>query len=84
MYHYNQFFEFKYVANNNFSESDSENEDLSESENCVNVAKVDECRDISSKPLYALILTPTRELAVQIKNHLIQAAKYTDIKVKFF
>uniref|UniRef100_A0A1A9V5E6 ATP-dependent RNA helicase n=1 Tax=Glossina austeni TaxID=7395 RepID=A0A1A9V5E6_GLOAU len=34
-----------------------------------------------SKPLYALILTPTRELAVQIKNHLIAAAKYTGIKV---
>lgn len=34
-----------------------------------------------SKPLYALILTPTRELAVQIKNHIMAAAKYTDIKV---
>lgn len=34
------------------------------------------------KPLYALVLTPTRELAVQIKNHLTQAAKYTDIKVR--
>uniref|UniRef100_A0A1B0B7D4 ATP-dependent RNA helicase n=1 Tax=Glossina palpalis gambiensis TaxID=67801 RepID=A0A1B0B7D4_9MUSC len=34
-----------------------------------------------SKPLYALILTPTRELAVQIKNHILAAAKYTDIKV---
>lgn len=29
------------------------------------------------KPLYALILTPTRELAIQIKNHLVAAAKYT-------
>ncbi|KAL6441322.1 hypothetical protein ACFW04_003521 [Cataglyphis niger] len=33
------------------------------------------------KPLYGLILTPTRELAIQIKNHLTQAAKYTDIKI---
>ncbi|XP_034940551.1 ATP-dependent RNA helicase DDX24 [Chelonus insularis] len=33
------------------------------------------------KPLYALILTPTRELAIQIKNHLTKAAKYTDIKI---
>ncbi|XP_015609090.1 ATP-dependent RNA helicase DDX24 [Cephus cinctus] len=33
------------------------------------------------KPLYALILTPTRELAIQIKNHIVKAAKYTDIKV---
>lgn len=36
----------------------------------------------SGKPLYALILTPTRELAIQIKNHLCRAAKYTDIQVK--
>lgn len=33
------------------------------------------------KPLYALVLTPTRELAVQVKDHLISAAKYTGIKV---
>lgn len=35
----------------------------------------------NDKPLYALILTPTRELAVQIKDHLLTAAKYTDIQV---
>lgn len=35
----------------------------------------------ASKPLYALVLTPTRELAVQVKDHLISAAKYTGIKV---
>lgn len=35
----------------------------------------------NSKPLYALILTPTRELAVQVKDHLVAAAKYTDIRV---
>ncbi|XP_033318624.1 ATP-dependent RNA helicase DDX24 isoform X2 [Bombus bifarius] len=34
-----------------------------------------------TKPLYALILTPTRELAIQIKDHLTKAVKYTDIKV---
>ncbi|XP_012522780.2 ATP-dependent RNA helicase ddx24 [Monomorium pharaonis] len=63
-------------------ESDSENEDLSE--NCVNVvknAKLNDYYNTPIKPLYALILTPTRELAVQIKNHLTQAAKYTDIKI---
>lgn len=32
-------------------------------------------------PLYALILTPTRELAVQVKDHLVAAAKYTNIKI---
>ncbi|XP_069355838.1 ATP-dependent RNA helicase DDX24 isoform X2 [Maniola hyperantus] len=35
----------------------------------------------TGKPLYALILTPTRELAMQISRHLIAAAKYTGIKV---
>lgn len=34
-----------------------------------------------TKPLYALILTPTRELAIQIKNHLTLAAKYTGVKI---
>lgn len=34
-----------------------------------------------SKPLYALVLTPTRELAVQISQHLKTAAKYTPISV---
>nr|XP_018907481.1 PREDICTED: ATP-dependent RNA helicase DDX24 [Bemisia tabaci] len=31
--------------------------------------------------LYALILTPTRELAMQVKNHLTDIAKYTNIKI---
>lgn len=31
--------------------------------------------------LYALILAPTRELAIQVQNHLKMAAKYTDIKI---
>lgn len=31
--------------------------------------------------MYALVLTPTRELAVQIKNHLDAVAKYTGIHV---
>ncbi|CAD6240956.1 GSCOCG00009027001-RA-CDS [Cotesia congregata] len=35
----------------------------------------------SMKPLYALILTPTRELAIQIRDHLRKAAKYTDINI---
>ncbi|XP_054740964.1 ATP-dependent RNA helicase DDX24 [Anastrepha obliqua] len=32
-------------------------------------------------PLYAVVLTPTRELAVQVREHLVAAAKYTGIKV---
>lgn len=31
--------------------------------------------------LWALVLTPTRELAIQIKNHLNAALKYMDLKV---
>lgn len=50
--------------------------------NVVSNIKFDECQNTPIKPLYALILTPTRELAIQIKNHLTQAAKYTDIKVQ--
>ncbi|XP_034102387.1 ATP-dependent RNA helicase DDX24 [Drosophila albomicans] len=42
----------------------------------------DDERTLSRRaPLYALVLTPTRELAVQVKNHLVAAAKYTDIRV---
>ncbi|XP_030838947.1 ATP-dependent RNA helicase DDX24-like isoform X1 [Strongylocentrotus purpuratus] len=33
------------------------------------------------KKLFGLVLTPTRELAVQVKNHLVAAAKMTNIKV---
>lgn len=29
------------------------------------------------KPLYAIILTPTRELAMQVKAQLMDVAKYT-------
>ena len=35
----------------------------------------------SSKPLLALIMTPTRELALQIKNHPKQAAKHSSLEV---
>ncbi|XP_041968399.1 ATP-dependent RNA helicase DDX24 [Aricia agestis] len=35
----------------------------------------------TGKPLYALILTPTRELAIQVSRHLIAVAKYTGIRV---
>ena len=35
-----------------------------------------------SDGLFALIMTPTRELAVQVKNHLVAIAKYTGIKVR--
>ena len=34
-----------------------------------------------TRPLTALILSPTRELALQIKTHIETAAKYTDVMV---
>lgn len=34
-----------------------------------------------TKPLYAVVLTPTRELASQIHGHLKDIAKYSDLKV---
>lgn len=71
---------------NSSSESDYEEDVQSLNENnmgCVRVinnVKMNETQNYM-KPLYALILTPTRELAIQIKNHLTKAVKYTDIKV---
>ncbi|CAK9823763.1 ATP-dependent RNA helicase DDX24 [Anthophora retusa] len=47
----------------------------------VNNIKINETQQYTKKPLFALILTPTRELAIQIKDHLIKAARYTDIKI---
>lgn len=46
----------------------------------INNVKMNKTQNYT-KPLYALILTPTRELAIQIKDHLTKAIKYTDIKV---
>lgn len=49
---------------------------------CVKVVKnIQLNAPTQKKPLYALILTPTRELAIQVKNHLVVAAKYTGIKI---
>lgn len=42
---------------------------------------LDEKSQRKQTPLYGLVLTPTRELAVQVKNHLVSAAKYTGIRV---
>ncbi|EFA07346.2 ATP-dependent RNA helicase DDX24 [Tribolium castaneum] len=35
----------------------------------------------SDKKLYALVLTPTRELAVQVRDHLKAIVKFTDINI---
>jgi len=36
---------------------------------------------VSDRPLLALVLTPTRELAVQVKDHIEAVARHTDIRV---
>ncbi|XP_075238375.1 ATP-dependent RNA helicase DDX24 isoform X2 [Lycorma delicatula] len=41
----------------------------------------DKIQDSKTDKLWALILTPTRELAMQVKNHIVSAAKYTGIRV---
>lgn len=62
---------------NNFPGIDQENSALNDDASADTVTE-----DVTnSNPLYALILTPTRELAVQVKNHLVDAAKYTGIRV---
>ncbi|ESP05208.1 hypothetical protein LOTGIDRAFT_52002, partial [Lottia gigantea] len=35
----------------------------------------------TDKPLIALILEPTRELAIQVKNHIQKAAKYINVQI---
>ena len=48
----------------------------------VNKLNVDNAKKPQiQKRLKALVLTPTRELAIQVKDHLVAAAKYTDINV---
>ena len=41
-----------------------------------------EMPDAESDPIgpTALILAPTRELAIQVKNHIVAVAKYTGVK----
>ncbi|XP_053983890.1 ATP-dependent RNA helicase DDX24 [Hylaeus volcanicus] len=77
--------ENKTVESDNSSESDYEDvDDTNENIGCVRVInniEMNKPQNYTQKPLYALILTPTRELSVQIKDHLTKAAKYTDIKI---
>lgn len=39
--------------------------------------KRNEENNLVLKPLYALILTPTRELAFQVRDHLVTIAKFS-------
>ncbi|KAG8514306.1 ATP-dependent RNA helicase DDX24 [Galemys pyrenaicus] len=44
------------------------------------VGKIATCNAHSKRPLLGLVLTPTRELAVQVKQHIDAVAKFTGIK----
>lgn len=50
---------------------------------CVSVVNLppDSFTRVNNKKLWAVILVPTRELAMQVKNHIDDIAKYTDIHV---
>ncbi|KAG7238532.1 hypothetical protein INR49_030805 [Caranx melampygus] len=70
-------------------ECDGEEEDEDERLGCVQVienaefdfeATAEEKAAGQNQPLLGLILTPTRELAVQVKHHIDAVAKFTDIK----
>jgi ATP-dependent RNA helicase DDX24/MAK5 len=66
-------------------ESESEEEETEDSGeiSCVKVekSKFEGPTAMKMGRLHALILTPTRELAVQVKNHLVAVTKYCDIRV---
>ncbi|XP_047201041.1 ATP-dependent RNA helicase DDX24 [Girardinichthys multiradiatus] len=73
-------------AGSDEDEQGAEGEDQDEQLGCVRViddaefdfkGKVDEGQN---QPLLGLVLTPTRELAVQVKHHIDAVAKYTDIQ----
>uniref|UniRef100_A0A096LZ47 ATP-dependent RNA helicase n=1 Tax=Poecilia formosa TaxID=48698 RepID=A0A096LZ47_POEFO len=67
-------------------EQDSEGEDQDEQLGCVRViddVEFDFKENVPEgrkRPLLGLVLTPTRELAVQVKHHIDAVAKYTDIQ----
>ena len=68
-------------------ETDRENEneekvDISETSSAEAGNSMDS--DKKKRPLLALIMTPTRELALQIKSHLQQVAKHTFLEVWMF
>ncbi|XP_031703663.1 ATP-dependent RNA helicase DDX24 isoform X2 [Anarrhichthys ocellatus] len=74
------------------SEDDGEEKDDDERLGCVKVIEnaefdfeptaeaEEEPAGGGSQPLLGLVLTPTRELAVQVKHHIDAVAKFTDIK----
>lgn len=71
-------------SENDSDEHEDENERKMVDLGCVRVLKDASPRNTPSCPeskLYALVLTPTRELAMQVHKHLTAAAAYTGIKI---
>uniref|UniRef100_A0A3Q2DVJ5 ATP-dependent RNA helicase n=1 Tax=Cyprinodon variegatus TaxID=28743 RepID=A0A3Q2DVJ5_CYPVA len=68
--------------------SDEEEEEAEDDEQLGCVRVIDDAEfdfkektnDGQNRPLLGLILTPTRELAVQVKHHIDAVAKFTDIQ----
>jgi ATP-dependent RNA helicase DDX24/MAK5 len=71
------------------SENDSDEHEDENDREMVDLGCVQVLKDVSphntqgypESKLYALVLTPTRELAMQVHKHLTAAAVYTGIKV---
>lgn len=65
------------------TQDDAEDEDHDEQFGCVKLTEKanfdfkEKLSDSESQPLLGLVLTPTRELAVQVKHHIDAATKFT-------
>lgn len=68
------------------SEAGNDDEETSEAEDEVDKDEEEDDEEDAKddRPLYALVLTPTRELAFQIRDHLRSICQDTDIKVRMF
>ncbi|XP_065367377.1 ATP-dependent RNA helicase DDX24 [Calliphora vicina] len=72
----------KETAKEEIIEEEIEDPEAMDLDNCSEFNDSDEEEaPVQGGALFALVLTPTRELAVQVKDHIVAAAKYTGIKV---
>lgn len=62
---------------------DSVSEDSDNEDQCMDDASFCGATGYPESKLYALVLTPTRELAMQVHKHLTTVAAYIDIKVSY-
>lgn len=62
-------------------QAEDEADDDEEDEDDENEEDLDDDLPGENKPLFAVILAPTRELAIQVRDHIRAVAKYTGIKV---